>query len=266
MTEAQELTERDWESRRELCANILQTVHRDAILMCSDEAHFHLNSCVNKQYFHYWSETNPQQVHERPLHSAQVTVWCAIAEFGIVGLYFFKERGITVTVTSDRYIEVLENFLQPQLEEMDVADAWFQQDGATAHTAQRSMQVLREMFPAKLITLRGDGWPAHSPDLAPCDFFLWGYLKSKVYTHRPENLQTLKDTLHQEIAAIPPAMTKRVMRVFRNGLEESIANDGHHLEISFLKQDDKNYFIYPFLCYNEIFCIFYRFYRINFEM
>jgi hypothetical protein len=35
------------------------------------------------------------------------------------------------------------------------------------------------------------------------------------------------------------------------------------LEISFLKHDDKNYFIYPFLCYNWIFCIFYRFYRIN---
>jgi hypothetical protein len=35
------------------------------------------------------------------------------------------------------------------------------------------------------------------------------------------------------------------------------------LEISFLKLYDKNYFIYRFLCYNEIFCIFYRFYRIN---
>ena len=78
-----------WESRRELCANILQTVHRDAILMCSDESHFHLNSCVNKQNFRYWSETNLQQVHERPLYSARVTVWCAIAEFGVVGPYFF---------------------------------------------------------------------------------------------------------------------------------------------------------------------------------
>jgi len=88
------------------------------------------------------------------------------------------------------------------------------------------MQVLREMFPGKLISLRGDvGWPAHSPDLAPCDFFLWGYLKSKVYTH----LQALKDATHREIAAIPPAMTERVMRAFRNRLEECIANDGHHL-------------------------------------
>ena len=87
---------------------------------------------------------------------------------------------------------------------MDVADAWFQQDGATACTARRSMQALWEMFPGKLISLCGDvGWPAHLPDLAPCDFFLWGYLKSKVHTHRPENLQALKDAIRREIAAIP---------------------------------------------------------------
>ena len=39
------------------------------------------------------------------------------------------------------------------MEEVDVAGAWFQQDGATAHTAQRSIQALREMFPGKLISL-----------------------------------------------------------------------------------------------------------------
>jgi len=37
-----------------------------------------------------------------------------------------------------------------------------------------SFGVLREMFPGRLISLRGDvGWPARSPDLSPCDFFLW---------------------------------------------------------------------------------------------
>jgi hypothetical protein len=96
-----------------------------------------------------------------------------------------------------------------EMEEMNVADVWFQQDGATAHTARRSTQVLREIFPGKMISLLGDfGWPAHSPDLVPCDFFLWGYLKSKVYTHRPENLQALKDAIRREITAIPPAMTE----------------------------------------------------------
>jgi hypothetical protein len=42
-------------------------------------------------------------------------------------------------------------------------------------------------------------------------FFLWGYLKSKVCTHQPENLQALKDPIRWEIAAIPPAMTEQVM-------------------------------------------------------
>ena len=40
-------------------------------------------------------------LHERPLHCPCVTVWCAVAEFGIWGPYFFKENNITVTVNSD---------------------------------------------------------------------------------------------------------------------------------------------------------------------
>jgi hypothetical protein len=31
------------------------------------------------------------------------------------------------------------------------------------------------------------GCPPPSPDLTPCDFFLWGYLKAKVYEQRPLN-------------------------------------------------------------------------------
>ncbi|GFG37214.1 hypothetical protein Cfor_06115 [Coptotermes formosanus] len=31
-----------------------------------------------------------------------------------------------------------------------------------------------------------------SPDLASCDFFLWGYLKGRAYTHKPRNLNELE--------------------------------------------------------------------------
>jgi hypothetical protein len=37
-------------------------------------------------------------------------------------------------------------------------------------------------------------WPARSPDLALCDLFLWGFLKSRVYVKRPRTLQDLKQT------------------------------------------------------------------------
>ena len=102
----------------------------------------------------------------------------------MIGPYFFEERCATVTVTSDQYVEMLETYLHPRLDDMDTEDVWFQQDGATAHTARRSLRVLKEMFPGRLISLRGDEeWPARSPDLSPCDFFLWGYLKEKVFKH-----------------------------------------------------------------------------------
>jgi hypothetical protein len=59
-------------------------------------------------------------------------VWCAVT-----GPYLFEEEGVTVTVNSERYVAMLRNFLQPRMEEIveeeELGDVWFQQDGAAAH-------------------------------------------------------------------------------------------------------------------------------------
>ena len=121
----------------------------------------------------YWSGNNPRELHERPLHSDKVTVWCALSRVGVIGPYFFEEDNHAVTVNSQRYVDMIKNFFEPALEEMHLGNVWFQQDGATAHTARASMTVLRAKFPGRLISLRGDiPWAAHSPDLTPCDFFM----------------------------------------------------------------------------------------------
>jgi hypothetical protein len=98
---AQELSERDQANRRAVSAEIVEQVSAAAVLLCSDEAHFHLSGAVNKQNFRYWAERNPREPQERPLHSPRVTVWCAVADFGVIGPYFFEEGGATVTVTAD---------------------------------------------------------------------------------------------------------------------------------------------------------------------
>jgi len=126
---------------------------------------------------------------------------------------------------------MLEEFLRLRLEEFDDSeDFWFQQDGATAHTTRRSLGILREIFPSRLISLGGDiGWPARSQELIPCDFFLWGYLKAEVYKNRSQTLKALKEVIREEVDAITPEMTNIVMENFRARLRQCIANNGRQL-------------------------------------
>ncbi|GFY18069.1 uncharacterized protein TNCV_3385601 [Trichonephila clavipes] len=98
----------------------------------SDEAHFWLNSYVNKQNCRIWSEANQQEYVETLLHPEKLTVWCALWAGGIIGPYFFKnDEGHNVTVNGDRYRAMITNFFIPELNNHDVQELWFQQDGAT---------------------------------------------------------------------------------------------------------------------------------------
>ena len=147
---------------------------------------------------------------------------------GIVGPYFFEEEGATVTVTSERYVEMLRNFLRPQLRSLRVnmEEMWFQQDGATAHTARASMTVVRQMFPQHVVSRFGDvPWPPRSPDLSACDFFLWGYLKSKVYVRKPRTVDDLKVSIREEIATVPQEMLVNVMQNFEERLRTCVRKD-----------------------------------------
>jgi hypothetical protein len=168
-------------------------------------------------------------------------VRCAIFEFGVWGPYFFfEEDDVTVTVTSDRYCAMLQNFLRPKLNDLlydhGAENVRFQQDGTTTHTSCRSLGILREMFPGHVVSLRGDiGWPPRSPDLNTCDFFLWGYLKAQVYQHRPQNLEGLKEAITQEVAAIPPEMTRRVTEKYRERFNQCIDNECRHLSVVVFK-------------------------------
>jgi len=191
----QELNDRDMANRRNSSEQLLEMLNDDGVintLLMTDEAHFHLSGYVNKQNYRYWAHENPQQLHQRPLHSERLTVWCGITSFGVLGPYFFEDnKGAAVTVTSERFVALLRNFCEPEscCRGIDLSSVWFQQDGSTAHAARASMSVLQEMFPQHVISHGSDvPWPAHSPDLSACDYFLWGYLKSRVFISKPKTI------------------------------------------------------------------------------
>jgi len=74
---AQEISERDHANCRAISAEILEQVPAAAVLLNSDEAHFHLSGAVNKQNFRYWVKRNPRELQERPLHSLHITLVCS---------------------------------------------------------------------------------------------------------------------------------------------------------------------------------------------
>jgi len=93
----QELNQ-DFGRRTTFAETMLRMFEEDPelVILTSDEAHFHLNGSVNKQISRFWSTINPQQMHEHPLHCDRVTVWAAVAKFGVTGPYFFFLKRMAV--------------------------------------------------------------------------------------------------------------------------------------------------------------------------
>jgi hypothetical protein len=138
------------------------------------------------------SEANSNEVYVTPLHGQKVTVWSGISEFSIIDS-FEDETGNYVSVTSDRYVHIADEFLFPELRNrgIDIATIWFQKDAPTAHSARQSMNTLRPGFKHRIISRYGDiSGSTSSPDY---DFFLWGYFKSKVFQIRPADSHDLTD-------------------------------------------------------------------------
>jgi hypothetical protein len=172
-----------------------------------------------------------QNASTNVLFTARVAVWCGVGSFGIIAPYFFGDDA-AVTVNSAHYMEMLRNFVEPELRNwgIDLNTIWFQQHGATAHTARVTMGVLRRLFPRLVLSRNGDvPWPARSSDLTACDYWLWGYLKSKVYVARPANIEEFKQRIRDEIASIPGEMIRKVMHNLRGRLEQCVQNGGRHL-------------------------------------
>ncbi|GFT53592.1 uncharacterized protein TNCV_3325251 [Trichonephila clavipes] len=63
---------------------------------------------------------------------------------------------------------MITNFFIPELNNHDVQELWFQQDGATCHTARATIDLLKDTLGDRLISRFGPvNWPPRSCDLTP---------------------------------------------------------------------------------------------------
>ncbi|GFV80801.1 uncharacterized protein TNCV_1901161 [Trichonephila clavipes] len=163
----------------------------------------------------------------------KLTVWCALWAGGIIGPHFFKnDEGHNVTVNGDRYRAMITNFFIPELNNHDVQELWFQQDGATCYTARATIDLLKDTFGDRLNSRFGPvNWPPRSCDLTPLDYFLWGYVKSLVYADKPQTLDHLEDNIRRVIADIRPQMLEKVIENWTSSLDYIRASRGSPMQV-----------------------------------
>ena len=102
---------------------------------------------------------------------------------------------------------------------------WFQQDGATCHTAEATLDVLCPVFKDRIISRRADVvWPPWSCNLTPLDYYLWVAVKDKRYTDKPETIDALKDNIREAIAEIQLHTIDNVLKNWTDRVGYSMAS------------------------------------------
>ena len=102
---------------------------------------------------------------------------------------------------------MLQEFCVPRLTAVvDMQQIIFQQDSQVR-------AYLDATFPDRWLDRRGPlEWTPRSPDLTPYGFFLWGFIKSKVYATKPRYLPTLEERIRYACASVTPEMSEDVKR------------------------------------------------------
>jgi hypothetical protein len=176
-------------------------VLRKRLHVYSNESTFHVSGKVNTHNCRIWGSENPRVFLEHVRDSPKVNVFCALS----------KERCMIPSSSWRRSLPVSciwtcsNKFLIPQLDEdFQEGRIHFQQDGAPPH-----YEYLSTRFPGRWIGRAAPiAWPPRSLDLTPMDFFLWGFVKDRVFV--PPLLANVVE-LRTRITAAVTEMTPEIL-------------------------------------------------------
>ena len=137
----------------------------------------------------------------------------------------FREGG---TINTERYVETLRNFREAVRRKCP--HLWIPrsftllQDNAPAHTSAMAADYFHRVQMDLL------SHPPYSPDLAPCDFWLFPMMKKKLKGRRFESLDDLKIEVGRILRATPSEEFQQAFEKLIYRYEQCVASDGHYFE------------------------------------
>lgn len=225
----------DYPRREAFCRWYLEKCEADVNfskkVLWTDESYFGSNGWFNRNNCHYWAQENPQNIVPRNNQGRfGCNVWCGIIGNRLLGPIFLEGN-----LNADSYSVFLTEQLENLLDDLPLVihrDIWYQHDGAPAHNARRVRDYLRRRFNNKIITTHSDTpWPPRSPDITPLDFFLWGFVKDRVYRNRDQ--YNNRNELQQGILAtfnINRHTLERATRGVARRCQICLENNGRNFE------------------------------------
>ena len=201
-------------------------------MLFTDEAGFTRDGIINFPNNHIWADVNPHAiVQSRHQQQFSINVWAGVVGDKLIGPHVLPGR-----LNGDGYRQFLENHLPSLLEDvpLDVRQRmWFLHDGAPPHFSLTARQFLNDIYPGRWIGRGGPiAWPPRSPDLNPMDFYVWGHLKTLVYSTPVNDVESLRQRIVNGCETIQntPGIFQRVRQSMLRRAEACVESHGGHFE------------------------------------
>lgn len=192
----------------------------------TDESWFYLDETRGKRKVCYIKKSDPnydrmiiQQNTSRP---KGFMVWGGVSSRGKTNLCFVEPGA---KINANYYINnILQPFLRqaiPRLFPKKERIKWtLHQDSALSHTSKQTIEFLNTH---KINYVTPQEWLPSSPDAAPMDYAIWGYLKKQLNKVETKNLNDLKKNLLHEwkkmdqpyIDKVLASWPKRVFKIYK---------------------------------------------------
>ncbi|KAL4089073.1 hypothetical protein QTP88_024146 [Uroleucon formosanum] len=187
------LTLEQKDGRRQICVDILEQMENERDLLKK------VITCDETWIFQYDPETKRQSMHWKTSASPKLKkARMSKSKLKAMLIVFFDIKGVIMTewvpqgqtVNQHYYLQVLTTLrerVRRKRPELWENDSWFlHQDNAPAHSA---LSVKRFLAKNRTPVLQQ---PPYSPDLAPCDFWLFPKLKSALKGTHFESVEVVK--------------------------------------------------------------------------
>lgn len=227
----QKLHPGDYNRRIEFCRWYKRKLNNDVSfhgrILWTDESTFTNSGIFNRKNKHFYATDNPHLIQEvRPQIRFSINLWCGILNNKIIGPIF-----IDGNLNQHNYLQLLEDMLD-NLPLGDRRNIYFMQDGCGPHNAALIRNYLNERFPRRWFGTHGPiRWPPRSPCLNPMDYFVWGYIKNKVYYDGiPNDLNQLRDRIINAFNNITPQMVSASIAQMTDRIDLCIQEEGGHFE------------------------------------